>query len=188
MLAAGAGPIPATRAPAAGAAPPAAVRQAGKLALHQPVERELGPGQTDVFTVDIAAGQFVHVVVEKKGVDAVLVLADEQGKPLVTADSPNGAFGLEPASLIPERGGEYQIQVAKAPRSSENGRYRNAIELLPPADCFFKRDLGCDTAHFLAPDAELGSRTVSVLRPPTTLWPRWCAPATRRAFAFSWTL
>ena len=32
----------------------------------------------------------------------------------------------------------------------------NAIELLPPADSFFKRDWGYDTAHFLAPDAELG--------------------------------
>lgn len=32
----------------------------------------------------------------------------------------------------------------------------NAIELLPPADSFFKRDWGYDTAHYLAPDAELG--------------------------------
>src|SRR5580704_6371200 len=32
----------------------------------------------------------------------------------------------------------------------------NAIELLPPADSFFKRDWGYDTTHFLAPDAELG--------------------------------
>lgn len=32
----------------------------------------------------------------------------------------------------------------------------NAIELLPPADSFFKREWGYDTSHFLAPDAELG--------------------------------
>jgi pullulanase len=32
----------------------------------------------------------------------------------------------------------------------------NAIELLPPADSFFKRVWGYDTAHFLAPDYELG--------------------------------
>lgn len=32
----------------------------------------------------------------------------------------------------------------------------NAIELLPPADSFFKRDWGYDTAHFLSPDSELG--------------------------------
>jgi pullulanase len=32
----------------------------------------------------------------------------------------------------------------------------NAIEILPPADSFFKREWGYDTSHFLAPDAELG--------------------------------
>jgi len=31
-----------------------------------------------------------------------------------------------------------------------------ALELLPPADSFFKREWGYDTAHFLAPDFELG--------------------------------
>lgn len=32
----------------------------------------------------------------------------------------------------------------------------NALELLPPADSFFKREWGYDTAHFLSPDYELG--------------------------------
>src|ERR1039457_4917256 len=128
ILAAGAVLIPSALAqtPQGGAAPLAVARQAGKLALHQPVERELGPGQTDVFTVYVAAGLFLHVVAEKKGVDVVLVLAGPQRMPLVTADSPN-AFGPEPASLIANGGGEYQIRVAKSPRDSETGRYR--IEL-----------------------------------------------------------
>src|ERR1017187_2978393 len=129
MLAAGAVLMPGVQAqaPPDGGAPPAVVRQAGKLVLHQPVERELAPGQTDVFTVEVAAGQFLHVEAEKKGVDVVRVRADPQGKPLVTADSPNNAFGPEPASLIAEGSGEYQIRVAKSPRTSETGRYR--IEL-----------------------------------------------------------
>jgi len=33
----------------------------------------------------------------------------------------------------------------------------NALELLPPADSYFKRTWGYDTSHFLAPDWELGS-------------------------------
>jgi 1,4-alpha-glucan branching enzyme len=32
----------------------------------------------------------------------------------------------------------------------------NALELLPPADSFFKREWGYDTSHFLAPDHDLG--------------------------------
>src|ERR1022692_3011991 len=71
--------------------------------------------------------QWKVVEAEKKGVDVVLVLADPAGKPLVTADSPSGAFGPEPASLIADQGGEYQIRVPRSPRSAETGRYR--IEL-----------------------------------------------------------
>lgn len=78
--------------------------------LHQPVEQELGPGQTDVFTVDVAAGLFLHVEAEKKGVDAVLVLADPEGP--------------EPASHIADRSGAYQVQVTKSPRSSEAASLR----------------------------------------------------------------
>ncbi len=32
----------------------------------------------------------------------------------------------------------------------------NALELLPPADSFYKREWGYDTSHYLAPDSELG--------------------------------
>jgi 1,4-alpha-glucan branching enzyme len=32
----------------------------------------------------------------------------------------------------------------------------NGLELLPPADSFFKREWGYDTSHYLAPDYELG--------------------------------
>jgi CHAT domain-containing protein/Tfp pilus assembly protein PilF len=114
-------------APPGGAAPEFVVRETGKLALHQPVERKLGPGQMHVFTANLVAGQFLHVVVEKKGVDVVVLLADPQGNLLATADSSSGAFGFEPASLVADGGGDYQIRVKKSPRSSETGWYR--IEL-----------------------------------------------------------
>jgi hypothetical protein len=128
-------PSACAQTPPGGAALPAGVRQAGTLALHQPVERELGPGRTDVFTVKVAAGLFLHVVAEKKGVEVVLVLTGPEGKPLVTADSPNRAFGPESASLIADRGGEYQIRVTMSPRSSEAGRYRIELtDIHPPTE------------------------------------------------------
>jgi pullulanase len=40
----------------------------------------------------------------------------------------------------------------------------NALELLPPADSFFKREWGYDTAHFVAPDSQLG-------QPDGNSWP-----------------
>jgi len=152
LLAAGAVLIPSVRAQdqPRGAAPHAVVRQAGKLVLHQPVERELGPGQTDLFTVEVASGLFLHVEAEKKGVDVVVALADPGGKVLVTADSPNGAFGPAPVSLIADHGGEYQIRVAKSPRSAETGRYRIELTDLHPPTEQDRTRLQAETEFFAA--------------------------------------
>jgi hypothetical protein len=108
-------------------APPTTTRQAGKLELHHPVERDLGPGQADLFTVDAAAGQFLRVVADQKGVDVLVRIVDTEGKVLVTADRPSGAFGPESASVIAPRTGPLRINVEKAPATSETGHY--AIEL-----------------------------------------------------------
>jgi hypothetical protein len=143
VLVAGALLIPVAWAQApGGAAPPGVVRPAGKLALHEPVERELGPGQTDVFTVGVAAGQFMHVAVEKKGVDVAVELTDSDDKVLVKADSPNGAFGPDPASLIADGEGQYQIRVARASRNAETGGYRIQLRTCMLPRNRIRRDFG----------------------------------------------
>ena len=94
------------------------VRQMGALHLWQPIERELVPGQTDLFKVSVSAGQFIHVVVEEKGVASIVVLADPKGQPLATADNPpDRVFGPLPVFAVAEVGGEYEIRVEK---SSQN--------------------------------------------------------------------
>jgi hypothetical protein len=108
--------------------PPAVTtRQAGKLELQNPVEREIGPGQVDVFTVDAAGGQFLRIVAEQKGVDVVVRIVAPDGKVLVIADRSNYSFGPESASAIAPLPGSIQIQVEKHPLIAETGRY--AVEL-----------------------------------------------------------
>jgi CHAT domain-containing protein/Tfp pilus assembly protein PilF len=120
---------------AAGQTPAAMARQAGKLDVRQSIDRQLGPAQTDVFTVDAAAGQFLHIVVEKKGVDVAAALLDPSGKAVVKMDGPGGASGSMPASLIAARSGAYKVQVSKSPRSGETGRYSIELtELQTPTD------------------------------------------------------
>ncbi|MGD0437184.1 MAG: CHAT domain-containing protein [Bryobacteraceae bacterium] len=108
------------------AAPPTVVRQAGKLALRQPVERELGPGQIDVFTVDVAAGLFLHVAAEQKGVDLILSMVDPAGREVVSMDS--RVSGFEHASAIAKESGAYQVKASPKAGIGTGGAYR--IELL----------------------------------------------------------
>jgi CHAT domain-containing protein/Tfp pilus assembly protein PilF len=99
-------------------------RQAGKLQLHQPVTRELGPGQTDVFTIDVLAGQFVNIVAEQQGLDVILIVAGPNGKRLLAADSANFEWGPEPASWIAQQTGIYVVKVLRAGGSAGKGSYR----------------------------------------------------------------
>ena len=49
------------------------------------------------------------------------------------------------------------LDVLQAGRSYLSELGVNALELLPPADSFFKREWGYDTTNFLAPDFDLGT-------------------------------
>ena len=60
------------------------------------------------------------------------------------------------------------LSVLAAGRSYLSELGITALELLPPADSFFKREWGYDTTNYLAPDFELDSRT-GTRRPPRTV-------------------
>lgn len=62
----------------------------------QPIERTLKGGQTHTFTIHVAAGQFLYVLVDQKGIDVVVTLFGPGGEVLWKVDSPNENRGPEP--------------------------------------------------------------------------------------------
>jgi 1,4-alpha-glucan branching enzyme len=69
-----------------------------------------------------------------------------------------GTFRDVLALIVPAATGANfdSLPVTQSGRSYLTDLGINALELLPPADSFYKRDWGYDTSHYLAPDAELG--------------------------------
>ncbi len=66
---------------------------------------------------------------------------------------------LDVAALVDERigGANFsELAVLNAGQAYLIDLGVNAVELLPPADSFFKREWGYDTSHYLAPDDDLG--------------------------------
>ena len=156
--------------------PGEAPHQPEKLALRHPVERELGPGRSDVFTVKASAGQFLRVVVEKKGVDVVAEVEDPAGRKLIAADSPSRAFGAEPASLVAGQAGAYRIVVTESPRSAETGHYR--IELTDlrrpaptdPVRMQAEQELYAAALEERAQDKESRTRAIAGFQHAASLW------------------
>ena len=74
--------------------------QTPRLEPRKPVEREWKGGETETYAIQADKGQFLHVIVEQKGIDVVVSLDGPDGQTITESDSPNGAFGLEPLSAL----------------------------------------------------------------------------------------
>ena len=94
---------------------------AQRLELGKPVERELMGEQAHSYLIELAANDFLHIVVEQRGVDVVVTVYAPDGKKLKEVDSPNGKQGPEPMLLLAETAGAYRLEV----RSSEKGAAGN---------------------------------------------------------------
>lgn len=115
-----AGPLGAQSPPSAGSRPES---ENTFLEFGKPIEREMRGGEKHSYKVHAEAGQFVHVVVEQKGVNASVALYDSIGKLIVMADSLNGSYGPESVSTITQDLGDLHVEVSTSSPHSPAGPY-----------------------------------------------------------------
>jgi len=105
------------------------------LEMGMPIERELAGGQSHLYQITLAAGQYLNVVVDQRGVDVVVTLLGPDGKKLIEVDSPNGTQGPEPVSWIVETAGIYRLEVRSLEKDAKPGRYEaKVVELRAATD------------------------------------------------------
>ncbi len=116
------------------------------LELGKPIERELKGGEVHLYQITLAAGQYMHVVVEQRGIDVVVSFIGPDGKLIVERDSPTGMQGKESASLIAEASGTYHLQVRSLEKEIAAGRYNLKIEELRQAHPMDRIRFAAETA------------------------------------------
>lgn len=99
----------------------------------KPIERELSGGQAHEYNLALAAGTYLYVIVDQRGIDVVVRLAGPDGRLLMEVDSPNGINGPEPLQFIAQQSGSYRLTVASLENKAAPGRYEARIEELRPA-------------------------------------------------------
>ena len=145
------------------------VRAVEKLEPHRVIERELGPRQTDEYTVDVKAGQFVRLVAWQMGVDVSVTVLDPLAKTVLEADRLNGAFGPEAASFIGEISGEHRVRVSSG--STSTGRYRmELMELREPTEADPSR-IEAERVEFQA-TREPRLRSIELFERARSIWHR----------------
>jgi tetratricopeptide (TPR) repeat protein len=108
--------------------------QVRQLEAGRPIERELSGGQSHSYRITMAAGQYLHLVVDQRGIDVVVVLLAPDGEKRSEVDSPNGTAGPEVVSAIAEAAGVYRIEVRALGEAAGAGRYEIKIEELREAN------------------------------------------------------
>jgi CHAT domain-containing protein/tetratricopeptide (TPR) repeat protein len=98
------------------------------LESGQSIAREMAGGETHAYRITLAAGQFLHVVVEQHGIDVVVRVLDPAGKQVAEVDGPNGAQGPEPVYLVAEVQGSHLLEVRSLERAAPRGRYELIVK------------------------------------------------------------
>ncbi|HEX8266323.1 MAG TPA: CHAT domain-containing protein [Pyrinomonadaceae bacterium] len=101
-----------------------------ELKLGKPIERNLAGNEAHSYKIVLAANQYLHVVVDQRGIDVVVALFAPDGKKMTEVDSPNGTHGLEPISVVAEAAGNYRLEVRSLEAAAEAGRYQVKVEEL----------------------------------------------------------
>src|SRR5215475_5634948 len=102
--------------------------EAKPLTLGVPIERELAGGQSHSYQFTLVAGQFLHAIVDQRGIDVVVTVFSPDGQKAVEVDSPNGTQGPEPVWFIAEVSGNYRLEVRSLEKDAAAGHYEVKIE------------------------------------------------------------
>jgi hypothetical protein len=105
------------------------------LQVGTPIERTLGPGQSQEFTITLAENTFVQLVVEQRGVDVIVRILSPEAKTVGEFDSPNGNDGPEHVSFVGAAAGAYRINVSPLyPDDAATGRFEIKLLEMRPAN------------------------------------------------------
>lgn len=91
------------------------------------LERELRGGEAHSYRLTLAAGQYVHAVVDQRGIEVALKLHGPDGQPIFPFYAPSGLLGPKEFSLVAEVTGDYRLELRSVEKDAEPGRYEVTI-------------------------------------------------------------
>lgn len=91
--------------------------------LSKPIERDLKGGETHTYQIATSASEYLHLVVEQKGIDVVVAIFSASGEKITEVDSPNGTQGPEPVEFLTATASSIRLEVRSLEAGASAGRY-----------------------------------------------------------------
>src|SRR5262245_20610504 len=89
----------------------------------KPIERELAGGEVHTYQLTLVSGQYVHWVVDQRGINVVVTVFGPDGERLVEVDSSSGMQGPEQVPVVAKVTGTYRFEIRPANKNAVAGRY-----------------------------------------------------------------
>jgi CHAT domain-containing protein/Tfp pilus assembly protein PilF len=110
-------------------------QQTRQLELGKPIERKLAGDQSHSYQMTLAAGQYVKLVVEQRGIDVKAKLFGADGKQIIEFDSTIRTQGQEIVSWVAEEAGSYRVDVVAKFKNAAAEQYEiQLVELRVATD------------------------------------------------------
>jgi tetratricopeptide (TPR) repeat protein len=100
-----------------------------RLESGKPIERDIAGGESHTYRLELAAGQFLRVLVEQKGVDVALTLAGPDGTQIIESDLTDTLGTREPLSYETAATGDYRLVVRANGVAALRGAYQVWLDL-----------------------------------------------------------
>lgn len=115
------------------------------LAPGSAFERRLAGGPPHVYRLALPASNYLHVVVQQRGIDVVVRLSGPDGGRLAEVDSLNGTQGPEHLYFVAASAGDYRLEVRPLNKSAAEGLYAIRVEELREAKGADSRRMKAET-------------------------------------------
>src|SRR4030095_7035934 len=108
-------------------------KEAHLLEPGKAIKRELADDHSHTYRIRLSAGQFLKLIIEQQGIDAVARLIGPDDKQIMEFDSERRLYGPETVESVAEAEGDYRLVVQPGQREALAGAYEIRIDELRDA-------------------------------------------------------
>lgn len=111
----------------------ASVPELEAIELGKVIHARLAGGESQIYRLRLTTNQYVHLLIDQRGIDVVVTLIGPDNTKLLKIDSPNGSEGNEHLLAIAQSPGEYLVEVQALEKYARVGEYTIKVDELRPA-------------------------------------------------------
>lgn len=98
------------------------------LQQGKPLTREIAEGEMHSYSVELKAGDFLHVVIRQLGINVAATFIAPDGSKQLQADTPRSTQEAEWITHVATLSGKFTIEVRRVDKGAPTGRYEIEIE------------------------------------------------------------